>query len=116
MRDYYTNFTRYASLWKRYRKRLVMDKVNLVLSFLATLAMLIVILPSAIRMNKGKMLRNTALWLLIAVLGALLYRTVGPGKHDHLIPQKLSNETEETMPEPPEEIILDQDYSPVKEM
>ncbi len=51
-----------------------MDKISLALSALLGLVMVIWLAPSVIAMNRGKVLRNIALWLGIFLALALFHR------------------------------------------
>jgi len=76
-----------------------MDTVTLILSGLFTLALLIMISPSIFRINKGKILKSTALWLAIFLALGIAYQTIGPGKDAPLMP-------------PSEEAVPNQDAPP----
>ncbi len=56
-----------------------MDKISIALTTLLMLAMVILMAPRVIMLNRGKFLRNTAIWLAIAVVLALGYKNFGPG-------------------------------------
>ena len=53
-----------------------------ILSGLFGLAIVLMISPRVLRMNRGKTLQNIALWLAIFLGLALAYKTVGPGRLD----------------------------------
>jgi hypothetical protein len=55
-----------------------MSHVTLILSALFTMAMVVVMAPGVLALNRGRILRNTALWLALFLGLALIYRTVGP--------------------------------------
>lgn len=55
-----------------------MDKVSLILSGLLSLALVILIAPGIFARNKGKVLRNIALWIAIFLGLALFYKQFGP--------------------------------------
>lgn len=57
-----------------------MNQVSLALTAVLMLAMALMMLPSVIAMNRGKMLRNIAAWLAIFALLGLAYKTFGPGR------------------------------------
>lgn len=57
-----------------------MDKVTLILSALISVAFLLMIAPGVFAMNRGKILRNIALWVAIFLGLALAYQHVGPGQ------------------------------------
>jgi len=61
-----------------------MNKVSLVLSAILMLALVVIIAPNIIAMNRGKTLRNIALWLAIFAGLALIYQTFGPGSKNQL--------------------------------
>jgi len=54
-----------------------MDKISLLLSGLMCLAIVIMLAPNVIAMNRGKTLRNIALWVAIFLGLALVYKTLG---------------------------------------
>ncbi len=56
----------------------VMDTVSLILVVLFMLALTVRGVPGVVRLNKGKMLPNMALWLAIVLGLALVYRHFGP--------------------------------------
>lgn len=80
-----------------------MDNPAMILSALMSAAILIMIAPNIIRMNKGRVLQNIALWVAIFLGLALAYQTLGPGK-DQLLPDTMQNqdsiqpETRDVMP------------------
>jgi hypothetical protein len=55
-----------------------MDQATLWLSLLMMAVMTILIAPPVLRMNQGKIIRNTAIWLAVVVGLALVYRVFGP--------------------------------------
>lgn len=57
-----------------------MDKTSLIMGTLMGLVMVLWIAPSVIAMNRGKVLRNVALWLGIILALGFFYRTFGPGR------------------------------------
>jgi len=57
-----------------------MDRFSMILSALLVLTLLVVVSPGILAMNRGKILRNIALWLALALGLALIYQTFGPGK------------------------------------
>jgi len=61
-----------------------MDTTGQILSGLFGVAIVLMIAPNVIRLNRGKMLQNIALWLAIFLGLALAYKTVGPGKNPSL--------------------------------
>lgn len=56
-----------------------MNKTTMILSAVMLLAMIVVIAPNIISANRGKMLRNIALWLAIFTGLSLIYKNFGPG-------------------------------------
>lgn len=70
-----------------------MDKVTLILSALVSLALVLMIAPGVLARQRGKGLRNVALWVAIFLCLALFYRHFGPGK-DLLPTQGQEIETE----------------------
>src|SRR5690242_4648368 len=61
-----------------------MDHVTLILSGLLTLAMVIVIAPNIMAINRGKALHNIAIWLANFLALGLIYKTVGPGSSNQM--------------------------------
>jgi len=57
-----------------------MDKISLILLSVLTLTLAVLLAPGILAMNRGKILRNIALWLAIILGLALAYRTFGPEK------------------------------------
>lgn len=55
-----------------------MNNISVILSVLITLALVVVIAPNIIAMNRGKALRNIALWLAAFLLLGLIYQNFGP--------------------------------------
>lgn len=88
-----------------------MDKISLILSALLTLTLVILIAPNIIAMNRGRVLRNIALWLAIVLGLALVYQNFGPGKH--LRPPAATEQHEEDGESAPP--AADQGYTPPKE-
>ena len=61
------------------------DKITQILSVFMALAFMLMMAPNVIAMNKGKALRNIAIWMaLFAGLG-LIYKTFGPEGQIQLI-------------------------------
>lgn len=58
-----------------------MDKVSQILAALMGVALVILISPGILAMNRGRILRNIALWVAIFLGLALVYQNFGPGKH-----------------------------------
>lgn len=93
-----------------------MNTVTLVLVSLLTLALAVMIAPGILAMNRGKILRNTALWLAIVLGLTLVYRTLGPGKFAP--PQKPLTENNGTDELPPNDTpppTGENGYNPPKE-
>jgi hypothetical protein len=57
-----------------------MNTVSMVLASLLCLALVVMMMPSVAAMNRGKTLRNIALWLAIVLAIGLVYQHFGPGK------------------------------------
>ncbi len=57
-----------------------MDKTTQILSALFGVAIVLMLAPSVFALNRGKILRNIALWVAIFLGLAVAYKTVGPGK------------------------------------
>jgi len=55
-----------------------MHNTSMILSSLFFMALVIMIAPSVVAINRGKMLRNIALWLTIVLGLALIYQHFGP--------------------------------------
>jgi len=55
-----------------------MNTLQLVLSALFVLTIVVLIAPGVLAMNRGKMLRNIALWLAIMLGLALIYTNIKP--------------------------------------
>ncbi len=72
--------------------------ISLILSALLGVALVLFMAPSVIRMNRGYVLRNVALWLGIVLALALLYRTLGPGA-SHAPSEAVSVTSQETAPD-----------------
>ena len=92
-----------------------MNKITLILSALLTLTLLVFIAPSIIAMNRGKMLRNVALWLAIALGLALVYQTFGPGKSQNFSVPAANDSSDESLPGNNSVPDSDQGYTPPKE-
>jgi len=61
-----------------------MNNVSLILSVLLTVTLALIIAPNILAMNRGKVLRNIALWLAIMLALALVYQNFGPGKDQRM--------------------------------
>jgi len=55
-----------------------MPHLSMILSGLLMMAMVVVVAPSIFALNRGHILRNTAVWLAIFVVLALIYTNFGP--------------------------------------
>ena len=66
-----------------------MSKTSLILSVLMTVALVVLIAPGIFAMNRGKTLRNIALWLAIFTGLALIYQNFGPGSTHQLFSYRL---------------------------
>ncbi len=55
-----------------------MDNVSLILSGLLSLALVILIAPGILALNRGRVLHNIALWVAIFLGLALIYKHFGP--------------------------------------
>ncbi len=83
-----------------------MDQLNLWLGllFMATLAALI--MPGVLAANRGKMLRNIAIWLGIFLALALIYRNLGPfDTASRQLPPTIQAAPEDAPARPPQEHI-----------
>lgn len=58
-----------------------MDKISLALSALLMVTMVILIVPSILALNQGRILRNVALWLAIFLALAIVYQSFDLGKN-----------------------------------
>jgi len=69
-----------------------MSHVSMILTALLTIAMLAVIAPNIIALNRGHILRNVAGWLAIFLVLALIYENFGPGSPHPLfqLPEAMS--------------------------
>jgi len=61
-----------------------MNNLSLVLSAIFTLALVIIIAPNILAMNRGKVLRNVAIWLAVFAALGLFYQTFGPGSKNQM--------------------------------
>ncbi len=84
-----------------------MDKVSLVLSGLLSLALVILIAPGILARNRGRVLRNIALWVAIFLGLALFYKHLGPGRQDAYPAASSSAET----PAPPNDGQAEEDLA-----
>lgn len=100
------------------------DKVSLILSAVLGVALVILIAPGILALNRGKTLRNIALWLAIAVGLTLVYRVTHPeavqtsadGEESlpGAAPEAKGPETE-SEPAPPPSPSDEQGYTPPKD-
>ena len=88
-----------------------MNKTSIILSALITITMVIMIAPSILRLNQGKVLRNAAIWLAIFLLLGLVYQNFGPNLTKHSV---LEN-SDANAPANGEQSGSDQGYMPPKE-
>jgi hypothetical protein len=56
-----------------------MNKFSLGLAALFMLMMVIIMAPNVLALNRGKVLRNIAIWLAVILALALAYQVFGPG-------------------------------------
>ncbi|HAX91509.1 MAG TPA: hypothetical protein DCY07_04785 [Rhodospirillaceae bacterium] len=97
-----------------------MDTTTQILSGLFAVAIVIMIAPRIMSMNRGKMLQNLALWMAIFLGLAVAYKTVGPGK-DALpltgLEQPAPTQAGESdKPDAPQETLKEEDgFSPPRE-
>lgn len=98
-----------------------MDMTGQILSGLFALAIVIMIAPRILHVNRGKTLQNIALWVAIFLGLAVAYKIIGPGK-DALAPameQSADRQTDTTMPgesEPETPALREEDgFSPPRE-
>ncbi|MGE0108793.1 MAG: hypothetical protein AB7S81_03370 [Bdellovibrionales bacterium] len=63
-----------------------MDNISIILSSLLSAALILWLAPPVFRMNKGRVLQNIALWLAIACVLGLAYKTIGPGRTQYASP------------------------------
>lgn len=59
-----------------------MSHTSMILSGLLLVAVIIFFAPNIIALNRGRVMRNIALWLAIFLALALIYQNFGPGS-DH---------------------------------
>lgn len=62
-----------------------MNKLSLVLSAITIGAMVVFMAPGIFALNRGHILRNTALWLAIFAVLGLIYQNFGPNSPHPLI-------------------------------
>jgi hypothetical protein len=92
-----------------------MNKFSMILSALLVLTLLVMIAPNILALNRGKMLRNIALWLAIILGLALVYQNFGPGK-DHALPFGTSSDKDDGGDSASSDVPAgDQGYTPPKE-
>jgi hypothetical protein len=61
-----------------------MNNLSLILSAIFTLALVVIIAPNIMAMNRGKVLRNIAIWLAVFAGLGLFYQTFGPGSKNQM--------------------------------
>jgi hypothetical protein len=73
-----------------------MSHMSMILSGLLLMALLVVVSPGILALNRGKILRNIALWLAIFLGLALFYKNFGPGSRHPLfqMPEAMSGMNE----------------------
>jgi hypothetical protein len=72
-----------------------MNKLYLGLVAFALLAMVILMAPNVLALNRGRVLRNIAIWLAVILGLALAYQNFGPGStHNMFGPTALTNPDE----------------------
>jgi len=64
-----------------------MSHTSMILSALITMALLLFVAPSIFAINRGRLLRNMALWLAIFLGLLLVYKNFGPGSTNPLFQQ-----------------------------
>jgi len=74
-----------------------MDSVGQIISGLIGVGIVLMIAPRVLAANKGKILRNIAIWIGIFLVLALVYQTYGPGK---LEGQQAGNESPQSTEQP----------------
>jgi hypothetical protein len=87
-----------------------MTKTTLILSALMMLGFVLVLAPGVLAMNRGKVLRNIAIWLAVMAVLGFIYKNFGPGSKNPIIPAspaitapeqpKLGHEIEGAAPAP----------------
>jgi hypothetical protein len=97
------------------RGNTAMNTFSMILSALLVLALLVVIAPGVLAMNRGKTLRNMALWLAIALGLALVYQTFGPGKNQSLTTPSAASPTGEADPDSDSHGTDELGYTPPRE-
>lgn len=75
-----------------------MDKISLILTGILMLAMVVIMAPNVLALNRGKVLRNIAIWLAIAVVLGLVYRNFGPGRNQTVSPFLAQHENQNQAP------------------
>ncbi len=99
-----------------------MDNISLILSGLLSLALVILIAPGILARNKGKILRNIALWVAIFLSLALFYKQFGPFEtaYQRVSPSAGQNDSapenaDKEEPEAPSAPDLSDGYNPPQE-
>jgi len=77
-----------------------MSHTSMILSGLFLLAMTLFVAPNIIAMNRGRILRNVALWLAVFLGLALIYQNFGPESPHPLfqLPDSMAGMRKTTMP------------------
>ncbi|HUY68173.1 MAG TPA: hypothetical protein VMV79_02610 [Alphaproteobacteria bacterium] len=89
-----------------------MDKITLGLMAVFMIAMALVVMPNVIALNRGRMLRNIALWLAVILTLALVYRAFGPGSPHPLFAAPTGFGPHHTQPPPGSENNGAHGYTP----
>jgi hypothetical protein len=92
-----------------------MDKISQALTALMLLGLALMMAPNILRMNKGKTLRNVALWLAIFAGLGLIYQLFGPGGKGLNFSSLMTPGHEEAAPAGSIKNTGDQGYTPPKE-
>lgn len=61
-----------------------MSHTSMILSALMTMTLVVLFAPNIFAMNRGRILRNIALWLAVFLGLALIYQNFGPGSEHPL--------------------------------
>ncbi|MCL2505351.1 MAG: hypothetical protein FWE93_03775 [Alphaproteobacteria bacterium] len=54
------------------------DNISIVLTSIAFMLLLVYLAPNVIAINRGRMMQNISLWLLVFVVLGLIYKNFGP--------------------------------------
>lgn len=90
-----------------------MSTSTILLSSLAAILMAAIVAPGVIAMNRGKMLRNIAIWLAIFLLLGIVYNNFGPWHTAGISPVQIS--TDKSDPQIPEELKEPDGFNPPME-